>query len=198
MHAFTHGLLSWIAAESVPSLRRRDRAFVLAAGLVPDLDALSILGGRASYLEWHRIVCHNVLFGGVVLGVTALATRRVAPVLLAAATFHLHLLCDVIGSAGPDGSNWPVPYFVPFDRDPAHYLAWRGQWGLASWQNMAITVWALVVCAILGVWRGRTLVEAFNLRADAAVVGVLRARFSRRKPDEPPRAAPRGPDAPPT
>src|SRR5581483_7630204 len=103
MHAFTHGLISWIVAETVPGLERRDRTLILAAGLVPDLDALTILGGTACYQEWHRLICHNVFFAAVVVGATAIASRKLATTLLAAITFHLHLACDVIGSAGPDG-----------------------------------------------------------------------------------------------
>jgi hypothetical protein len=179
MHAFTHGLISWIVAESVPMLERRDRALVLAAGLVPDLDALTILGGTECYQTWHRIICHNVLFAVGFVGLTALVARkRFAAASLAAVTFHLHLLCDVLGSAGPDGSIWPVPYFLPFVRGEEHYLRWSGQWPLASWPNYVITIVALVVCAILGVIRRRTFVEAFSLRADAEVVKVLRTRFS--------------------
>lgn len=192
MHAFTHGLISWIVAESVPSLTRRDRALILAGGLIPDLDALTILGGSECYQTWHRLVCHNVLFVAGYVGLVAIVARtRLAAALLALVTIHLHMLCDVIGSAGPDGSIWPVPYLLPFIRGEEHYVRWSGQWQLASWPNYTITGVTLVVCAILGVRRGRTIVEAFSLAGDAAVVEVLRRRFTR-----PP--APRGPDAPPT
>lgn len=192
MHPPTHALLSWLVAESVPSLERRDRALVLAAGLIPDLDALTILGGLDVYQRWHRLICHNALTAVVVTGLVAACARtRLPAALLALAAFHRHLLCDVIGAAGPDGSIWPVAYFMPFDARDEHFVSWSGQWGLASWQNVAITLAALVACGVLGVKRGRTIVEAFSLRADAAVVATLRARFSR--PREP-----RGPDAPPT
>jgi membrane-bound metal-dependent hydrolase YbcI (DUF457 family) len=198
VHAPTHALLSWLVAECAPASRRRDRAVVLLAGLAPDVDALSILGGRACYLEWHRILAHNVLGAALFAGLAAALTRRKAPVLLSLVAYHLHLLCDVLGSAGPDGSNWPVPYLVPFDRDPAHFISWSGQWGLASWQNVAITALAMIACGALGVRRGRTMIEVISPRADAAVVATLRARFT-----PPPRGgaegdAPRGPDAPPT
>jgi hypothetical protein len=182
MHAFTHGLISWIVAESVPGLERRDRALILAAGLVPDLDALTIVGGAECYQTWHRLICHNVLFAGVFVGFTALVARtRITAALLAAVTLHLHLVCDVLGSAGPDGSIWPVPYFLPFVRGEEHYIRWSGQWQLASWPNYVITIVALVVCVILGVTRRRTIVEPFSLRADAEVVKVLERRFGPRE-----------------
>ena len=180
MHVPTHALLSWLVAETVPTLERRDRVLVLAAGLVPDLDALTILGGFETYQKWHRMICHNGLSAVAFAAfVAVLARRRLAAALLALAAFHLHLLCDVIGSAGPDGSIWPVPYLIPFDRREEHFVAWSGQWGLASWQNVTITLVALVVCGVLGVRRRRTIVEVFSPAADLAVVETLRARFSR-------------------
>ena len=52
-------------------------------------------------------------------------------------SFHLHLALDLLGSGGPDGSSWPIPYLAPFS---LRELAFHGQWGLASWQNVTITV----------------------------------------------------------
>jgi inner membrane protein len=52
-------------------------------------------------------------------------------------SFHLHLLCDLIGARGPDGDQWPIPYFKPFSN--AVQLTWHGQWALNAWQNFVIT-----------------------------------------------------------
>jgi hypothetical protein len=195
VHLFTHALLSWVLAEIPPLEARRDRILVLTAGLLPDLDALTILGGSDFYRTWHRMVFHNGLTAGVfALAAAAAATRRLPVFVLTLVAMHLHFLCDVIGSAGPDGSNWPVPYLVPFLSDERHMLRWEHQWQLASWQNMTVTLVALLVCIHLGATRGRTLVEAFSLRADRAVVEVLRRRWPFFSPPPPPRA----PDAPPT
>ena len=90
------------------------------------------------------------------------------------ASFHLHLLADLAGSGGPDGSNWGIPYLAPFS---LRELSWTGQWSLASWQNVGLTVLLLIASALLGKRRGRTVVEAVSLRADAAVVLVLRRRL---------------------
>jgi hypothetical protein len=177
-------LLSWLVAETA-TLERRDRILILASGLFPDLDALTFVGtlfGREDiYQNYHRVILHNVCGALGYAALTAIvAKRKVATTLLALVGFHLHLLCDTIGSAGPDGSKWDVPYFVPFSHEG---FVWQGQWGLASWQNVTITLVALVVCGWLGVRRGRTILEAFSLRADAAVVETLRKRFGR--PAEP-------------
>ena len=178
MHLPTHAALTWLLAESDRTLERRDRRLILVSGVIPDLDALTLLGGREVYERWHRIVCHNAL-GAVVatLLLAFLARRRAKVALLCFLGFHGHLLCDLIGSAGPDGSNWGIPYLVPFVNDPERQLRWDGQWGLASWQNVALTIGALLVGAHLAAARGRSIVEAFSLRADAAVVEVVRRRW---------------------
>ena len=48
--------------------------------------------------------------------------------LLVFISFHLHLLCDLIGARGPDGDQWPIPYLKPFSNSVQ--LAWHGQWAL--------------------------------------------------------------------
>jgi LexA-binding, inner membrane-associated putative hydrolase len=57
--------------------------------------------------------------------------------LLVFVSFHLHLLCDLIGARGPDGYQWPIPYLKPFSN--AWQLIWHGQWALNGWQNFVIT-----------------------------------------------------------
>jgi hypothetical protein len=177
LHPPTHALLSWILAEVRPDLARRDRALILAAGLVPDLDGLAILSGAEAYGRWHHTLLHNApaaLATALVAGALAARGACIAVFGLALAAFHLHLLCDLVGSAGPGGSLWSIPYLVPLDPRPFYF---RGQWELASWQNVVITVAALLASIHLGVRRGRTLVEALSTRADAAVVDVLRRRW---------------------
>lgn len=57
--------------------------------------------------------------------------------LLVFVSFHLHLLCDLIGARGPDGYQWPIPYLKPFTN--AWQLTWHGQWALNGWQNFVVT-----------------------------------------------------------
>ena len=195
MHPPTHALLSWLLAEAGGLEHRRDRGLVLAAGLLPDLDGLSILFGQEAYLTWHRILLHHgVGAAGIALLTAAVARARLRTAALALVSTHLHFVCDMLGSAGPDGSIWRIPYLVPFDMaHPGFAPAW--QWGLASWQNVSITVLCLVACAVLGVRRGRTILEPVSLRADRAVVEVLRRRFGGLSTPAP--AAPAPPPPPP-
>ncbi len=62
--------------------------------------------------------------------------------LLVFISFHLHLLCDLIGARGPDGDQWPIPYLKPFSN--AIQLTWHGQWALNAWQNFVITGFLLL------------------------------------------------------
>ena len=57
MNPIVHAELSWLAAQWLP--HRRDRILVVLAGLAPDLDGLSILGGLASYDRWHHVATHG-------------------------------------------------------------------------------------------------------------------------------------------
>ena len=173
MHLPTHALASWLVAEAGPaSMTRRDRALVLAAGLAPDLDALTLLGGVAAYQKWHHLVLHNLTAAAACsLLCAALAHSRGPVLLLSLLSFHLHLVLDLLGSGGPDGSIWPIPYFAPFSLREINFTY---QWGLASWQNVAATVLLMAASWALAVRRGRTLIEPISPRADAAVVVVLR------------------------
>lgn len=182
MNPVTHLLVGWVTAETA-ELSRRDRAFVALAGVVPDVDGAGILVDFATgtppaeglYGAYHHVVAHGAAAAVLVTAVTAIcANRRLVAAALACVAFHLHILGDLVGSAGPGGSIWSLAYLWPVSDAP---FAWQGQWELNAWPNIALTVVLLGVVAVLGVRRGRTPVELLSLRADAAVTQALRARF---------------------
>ena len=106
-----------------------------------------------------------------------MATRKWKTAGLAFLAFHLHLLCDLVGSRGLEGYTWPIPYLRPFsDR---WQWNWQGQWPLNSWQNLAVTILLLLLTLVIVQKYGRSPVEMFSLRADRAVVAAIRSRFSR-------------------
>jgi inner membrane protein len=95
--------------------------------------------------------------------------------LLVFISFHLHLLCDLIGARGPDGDQWPIPYLKPFSNSVQ--LAWHGQWALNAWQNFAITATFLIVTFWLA-WKYRSSpVELVSRSANRALTQTLRHRF---------------------
>ena len=184
MHPVTHLLIGWTLAN-LPSLERRDRAIVTLAAVIPDLDGLGVLADMATehtsrplylYDDYHHILMHNALFGALLTAAAfAFARRRRLSALLAFLGFHLHLLGDIVGSRGPDGYQWPIPYLVPFS--DAWQLTWSHQWGLKAWPNVTFTL-ALMALALYWAWkRGRSPLELVSVRADAALTRTLRTRF---------------------
>ena len=120
MSPVTHFLVGWMVANT-GGLNRRDRAAISLAGVIPDIDGLGaipeVLTRNSSHpLTWfsdyHRTF-HNLTFAVVVASISfALATRRWKTAALAFLSFHLHLLGDLIGARGPEGHQWPIPYFL--------------------------------------------------------------------------------------
>jgi membrane-bound metal-dependent hydrolase YbcI (DUF457 family) len=186
MNPITHALSGWCVAESAGRLGRRERLLVTLAAVAPDVDGFGAIPelltrNSASPLFWwtdyHHILAHNllfaVLFAGFALAVARV--RRVSVAVLAFVAVHVHLLGDLVGSRGPDGYDWPIPYLYPFSS--AVQLTWSGQWALNAWQNVAITCVFLVVTFWLAWSRGYSPVGLVSERADRAVVGALRQRF---------------------
>lgn len=184
MHPITHALTGWAVANGA-DLERRDRAIVTIAGVAPDLDGIGLVGELASrswdrpllwWSEYHHVLGHNLMFGLVVAAAALLAAkRRVTTALLALAVFHLHLLADLVGSRGPDGYDWPIPYLFPFSREIE--LTWSGQWALNAWPNISFTIWLLALTLYLAWRRGYSVLELASQRADQRVVETLRHRF---------------------
>ena len=121
----THLLASWIIAAKT-TRNSRDCRLVALAGFVPDADGLGLLvdffhriiGGKQTfyYETYHHYLLHGI-FGGMLvaclMACLARDKRRVA--LLALLVFHLHLLCDLVGSRGPKPDDlWPLFYLGPF------------------------------------------------------------------------------------
>ena len=192
MNPITHVLASW-CLSAVPSLERRDRILITIGGVFPDIDGLGIVAyaltsnspnSSSLYHRYHHVICHNLAACLVGLGICLLlAKRRAITGLLFFVAFHLHLLCDMAGSGGADGYQWPIPYLAPFDW--SCQLTWSGQWQLLSWQNMAITV-ALMGLSFWIAWKkGYSFFELFSNKMDRAFVQAVRHLVPlRRRPRE--------------
>jgi inner membrane protein len=83
----------------------------------------------------------------------------------------------VVGSRGPEGYQWPIPYLAPFSS--SLQLVWRGQWGLNAWQNILITIVLLMITLWLAWRRGFSPLETVSAKADSALVAALRQRYPR-------------------
>lgn len=183
MNPVTHLLISWSLASAF-SFDRKDRIIVSAAGVAPDMDGIGLLwDGAVSQPEhplalwsrFHHVIGHNLAFGLFLAVITCLvATRRIAACAAVLIAYHLHLLCDLLGSRGSD-EIWSIPYLLPFS--DSWNFAWSRQWPLASWQNFLITA-GLMIFVFHQAWkRGISPLELFSPRANEIFVAALRARF---------------------
>jgi hypothetical protein len=88
-------------------------------------------------------------------------------------TFHLDLVCDLLGSRGPSPADlWPICYSEPLFRQPVWF--WKGQWRLDGWQNQLIFLGGFVTSLRVAVKRGYSFVEVVSQHLDIIFVGVLR------------------------
>lgn len=185
MSPITHFFGSWLVA-TVATDNPRDRMLVTLAGVLPDADGLGvvvdIVGSQFSgkentfqyFQQYHHILLHGWPGAMVVALLLAAFARQKPRVLLwCLITFHLHLLCDLLGSRGPEVSDlWPICYSEPVFRHPIWF--WKGQWRLDGWQNQIVCVTVLGLSLWFAVKRGYSFVEMFSQRADAVFVRVLR------------------------
>ncbi len=183
MSPVTHFFISWLVANSA-KMERRDRILVTAAGVIPDIDGLGIIADifirNANepfkwYQQFHHVLTHNLAFALIVtIAAFSLAKKRALAALLAFVGFHLHLLGDIAGSAGPEGSFWSIPYFWPLSNVE---FTWSGQWELNAWQNIVITAIAIGISIFFSWRRSYSPLEIFSMKADKAFVEVLKRRF---------------------
>jgi hypothetical protein len=196
MSPVTHFFAGWLLASVSPTgaptpLSRREKALVVAAAVAPDLDGLGIIPEFLTrnsshpllwFSEYHHSL-HTLAFA-IICTLAAFLVARRSPshashpgltALLVFLSFHLHLLCDLIGARGPDGYQWPIPYLKPFSG--ALQLTWHGQWALNGWQNFVIT--ALLLLATLSIaWKhGSSPVELVSDSANRAFTLALRQRL---------------------
>ena len=172
MHPPVHLAISWLIGHKLAE--RHDRRLVAWSGVAPDLDGLTIFFGASAYSEYHHVVTHGVVAAIVGTAIwTALARDRRKVFWLSLAAYHVHLVCDLLGS----GRDWPIVYWFPFSR--REFLTPYG-WPLASPQNGIAWLAAMAAIIWIGIKYGRTFAETFlPARADAAIVKALRNTFRR-------------------
>src|SRR3984957_5908643 len=150
MSPVTHLLASWIIAAKTTN-NPRDCRLVTFAGVLPDADGLGMIVDVVNnarrhtedffyYGKYHHWLWHGA-FGAIVTAIVlaCFARQRWRVLLLCLLVFHLHLLCDLLGSRGPSPAElWPIYYLGPFSWHGM--ILWAGQWRLDGWQNRIITV----------------------------------------------------------
>ncbi len=184
MSPITHFLIGWLVATP-KKLTYRERNIIAFAGVIPDLDGFGIIAEvltqNSSYpllwwSDYHHILGHNISFAVLVtLLALIFSKQRFLVAFLTFISFHLHLLGDLVGSRGPDGYQWPIPYLLPFSN--TWQLTWSGQWELNAWPNFLVTIVALFLTFWLARKRGYSPVGIFSYSADKNFIDTLRNRF---------------------
>lgn len=179
----THLLASWIIAAKTTD-NPRDCRLVALAGVLPDLDGLGVFADMYNsavgntdhefYQRYHHYWTHGGLAAVVITAaLVCFARRRGRVAILALLVYHFHLLCDYVGSRGPDpGDKWPIFYLSPLSEHPMWICSW--QWPLFGWQNGLISIVLLVWALAMAIKRGDSFVGVINRRADAVFVRILR------------------------
>ena len=184
MSPLTHLVGSWLVAVATTN-NPRDRKLVTWAGVFPDADSLGavadVVGSWISAKEctfyYYQTYHHLLLHGwpgaiGVSILLTLLARQKWRVLLLCLFTFHLHLLCDLVGSRGPTiGDLWPICYSEPIFRHPIWF--WKHQWKLDGWQNQTVFIAIFLTSLWVAIRKGFSFIEVVGSRADKIFVGVL-------------------------
>ncbi|MCW5198537.1 metal-dependent hydrolase [Desulfobulbus sp. F3] len=186
MSPVSHLLVGWLTANTMP-LDRRERLLITFSGIAPDIDGLGIIAdwltkNSSTPLQWwgdyHHLLGHNIAIAALLaMTVFLLAGKQKAAACLSLVSYHLHLFCDLLGSRGPDGYQWPIPYLWPFSS--SWQWAWEGQWALNSWQNMLITAASLAATFYLAWKNGFSPLEFFSSKADRKFSAALHERFGK-------------------
>jgi membrane-bound metal-dependent hydrolase YbcI (DUF457 family) len=171
-----HLALSYLLAQLGPQQTIGPTAtlLIMAAGMLPDLDGVSILGGWSCHLKYHRKVGHGLFT--IVLGPLALTvlggllTDRgdwwvLWPWLQL--SLLLHLFVDVLFY------RWPVQLFWPFSN-------WGAGVGLVSWNDLVPTLLLYIGTAAALLWPPAAVAAATV--SLGLLAGYVALRASRRAP----------------
>lgn len=173
-----HLLFSWLSGVEFLK-KRRERVLVTLSGMAPDLDGLGIIIDRITdttnyYIQYHHFLGHSI-FSAICLSTLAsmLAKEQKLRVwVLALLVVHIHIVCDIVGSKGSDGHQWPIYYLYPVA--PAFGLTWEHQWELNAWQNLVIIGTLFCISGYYAATKQITFLEVFSRRLDKEAIVMYR------------------------
>ncbi len=115
MWAPGHGQLGWHLAE-LAQLEKKDRILCTIAGIVPDLDGLTILLGPSSYWGLHHTFGHSLFSLPVIaVGIGIFGQNKLLTMLFCFLAAFAHVVIDIFGSK-PVHVLWPIyPDWAPID-----------------------------------------------------------------------------------
>ena len=144
---------------------------MVAAGVLPDLDGISILGGWRCHRIYHRVVGHGLpvtLFGPALLAYLGVAAFDLGPFL----PLWLWLQASLLGHLVTDVCfyRWPAQLLWPFS-------TWGVGFGLIAWNDLVPTL--LLYGGTVLIWLGASEVVAWIAVAGLAFYILCRACIPR-------------------
>jgi len=171
-----HLLISWLSTVEVLK-ERRERVLVTLTGVAPDLDGLGAIvdkltGTTDLYFKYHHYLGHSILSALVIATIAACfaKSQRLLVWFLSVLIVNVHVICDVAGSKGPDGYQWPVYYLYPLY--PEYELTWVHQWELNAWQNQVIMFFLLCACLFYAATKKITFLEVISKKLDQEAINM--------------------------
>lgn len=166
MHFEPHATLGWTIGI-LGSSDLRVRRYVTLAAVLPDLDAVSYLGGPAAYGHWHHTFGHNLLLWGLCTAFVFFRLGSARAGFLVALSFGSHLLTDACLS------GWPLYLFWPFSRSG---FLFPGAVGLSHPINDYLVYGSFPVLAILTVLYKRSPIELISPAFDRLLMSAFTPR----------------------
>jgi hypothetical protein len=163
-----HLLLGWLSGAGTLSMRR-ERILVALSSIAPDLDGLGIIVDKISghtnyYFQFHHYLGHSIFSAIAIATIASIVanTQKFTVWCLAFIVIHIHIICDIVGSKGPDGYQWPIYYLFPLNAD--YGITWKYQWELNAWQNSLIVLLLILGSLYFASIKKITVLEVFSNR----------------------------------
>ncbi len=177
----THLIFSWLVGANLLNARR-ERALVAIAGVAPDVDGLGIvidkISGTSNYFfQYHHCLGHSIFSAILIASIAAVFAKaqKLTVWCVAFLLVHLHFLCDIAGSKGPDGYQWPIYYLYPLN--PSYSIKWSHQWELNAWQNMLFMLLLVIASCHYALTKRITFLEVFSYRLNAELFNMYHKYF---------------------
>jgi len=157
-----HAGAGWLLANTVKG-DRRFRGAVLLAAVLPDIDGLTLPFGTDSFIKYHHILAHNILFS-IILSFLAIAfcnEHRIKALIFTQIAFYTHFFGDYFLT------RIPLYFLYPFS--DASYRYPGGLW-LGHPVNYILMLVALLIFIVIAVKWKRTPLELFSPSADKQLV----------------------------
>jgi len=171
MHFEAHAGLGWIIGQT-GQINRKLRGLVLIAAVIPDLDAITYLGGAVFYTRYHHVIFHNLLFFVVYSVFSAYLCRenRLKALIYTQLALWLHFFGDYFFTL------YPQQLFFPFSSKEFLY---QGAVWLGHPINTLFAYGSYVVFIMVAFIFKRTPIELFSVNLDQRIVNLFfRRRLS--------------------